>query len=559
MFLDSHFNMSLRTSGGGSHRGSGNNGKQGLSSNTGAGKQQQQQKASHLMRSLLRPTPLVIALLAVLGLAALFTHRLLPSVSTSPLVVPLSPRTQTTQASNNKNTNTNPPDVVKSTKNADSDASDATGDTKRKTAPDNTVKKAAKTPVSRAEMLKDMPDDLFPAKTRKFKTLTPADPRLATLARHREADWVPLDASRTYPHDPAAFTQGLVVHNGQLVESTGMYKVSDVRVVELESGKVLRKVDIPAEHFGEGLTVVPEVKPPQGSSGGGGDSGSGDEWFMLTWRESVVHAFDSQWRFKQDRALSIDTEGWGLCLDPRTRSDYKPYYNSNNESDDLHAAPVRHHSNPTRNTGLADSSDISDREHDDRERQQSQYDRGLLVLSDGSAVLRWHDPATMREVRRVTVRKWEPTVATHIAASVPGTRTGAGTGAEAGESTVSAADKGEWVPVKLLNELEWVNGYVWANVWFSTKIAVIEPDSGIVVAWLDANELTMKTLQDMVKQGGKRARDAEQATLNGIAFDEKRNVVLVTGKLWHKMYEIALPIPGLDEAISKVRTAMQMD
>jgi glutaminyl-peptide cyclotransferase len=58
-----------------------------------------------------------------------------------------------------------------------------------------------------------------------------------------------------YPHDPAAYTQGLVFHDGFLYESTGLYGESSLRLVELETGTVLQQVDLPPQYFGEGLTL----------------------------------------------------------------------------------------------------------------------------------------------------------------------------------------------------------------------------------------------------------------------------------------------------------------
>jgi glutaminyl-peptide cyclotransferase len=100
----------------------------------------------------------------------------------------------------------------------------------------------------------------------------------------------------TYPHDPAAFTQGLELHDGLLYESTGRYGLSDVRVTEVETGRVRHRVRLPDETFGEGLTVA------------------GDTVWQLTWREGFA--------FQRDRAtlaerarVGYEGEGWGLCFD----------------------------------------------------------------------------------------------------------------------------------------------------------------------------------------------------------------------------------------------------
>src|SRR5947207_13231148 len=59
----------------------------------------------------------------------------------------------------------------------------------------------------------------------------------------------------TYPHDPSAFTQGLIFHDGALIESTGLEKDSTLRRVELQTGRVLQKVDVPRDYFAEGMTL----------------------------------------------------------------------------------------------------------------------------------------------------------------------------------------------------------------------------------------------------------------------------------------------------------------
>ncbi len=84
--------------------------------------------------------------------------------------------------------------------------------------------------------------------------------------------------------------------------------------------------------------------------------------------------------------------------------------------------------------------------------------------------------------------------------------------------------------VHYLNELEWVRGEIWANVWHKDQIARIDPQSGRVVAWLDLAHLAPAI----------RAQNPE-AVPNGIAFDEQTGRLFVTGKLWPVLYEIRLP------------------
>lgn len=117
-----------------------------------------------------------------------------------------------------------------------------------------------------------------------------------------------------------------------------------------------------------------------------------------------------------------------------------------------------------------------------------------LVMSDGTATLRFLDPATFAVTRRVTVTD----------------------GARA---------------IDRLNELEVVDGLIFANVWLTERIAVIDPTTGHVVGWLD--------LTDLVPRGV-----SGNAVLNGIAYDGGAKRLFVTGKLWPTLYEIRVHRPA---------------
>jgi glutamine cyclotransferase len=114
-----------------------------------------------------------------------------------------------------------------------------------------------------------------------------------------------------------------------------------------------------------------------------------------------------------------------------------------------------------------------------------------LIMSDGSADLRFLDPKTLQQTGRVTVR-----------------------------------DAG--VPVRNLNELEIVKGEIFANVWQSHRIARISPKTGLLTGWIDLRGLL--TPQE--------ARGVD--VLNGIAYDAAKDRLFVTGKLWPKLFEIQL-------------------
>jgi len=100
----------------------------------------------------------------------------------------------------------------------------------------------------------------------------------------------------TLPHDPAAFTQGLELHDGDFIESTGLYGQSDLRVVDPATGAVERRVTIPPEFFAEGVTRV------------------GDQLVQLTWQENTAFYWDLA-TFEQRQTVSYTGEGWGICYD----------------------------------------------------------------------------------------------------------------------------------------------------------------------------------------------------------------------------------------------------
>lgn len=216
----------------------------------------------------------------------------------------------------------------------------------------------------------------------------------------------------TYPHDPNAFTQGLVFVDGHLYESTGRKGLSTLRMDDLETGRVLQEIRVPDQYFAEGLTAW------------------GSTLIQLTWQSHVAFVYD-RFSFRLLRTLHYPWEGWGLTNDSKE-----------------------------------------------------------LILSDGSAELHFLDPATMRELRHVTVK-----------------------------------DQGR--PVTELNELEYIRGEIYANVWHTDRIARISPATGQVLGWID--------LTGLLPEGS--VTDPE-AVLNGIAWDGTRGRLYVTGKLWPKMFEI---------------------
>jgi glutamine cyclotransferase len=217
---------------------------------------------------------------------------------------------------------------------------------------------------------------------------------------------------RVYAHDPEAYTQGLVFGDGLLYESTGQRGFSDVRTVELESGKVLRRTDLGRQYFGEGLAQV------------------GERLIQLTWQEGVARIYERATLKPLDQ-FEYEGEGWGLA-----------------------------------------------------------FDGTHLVMSDGSETLVFRDPTTFKEVRRVRVLA-----------------------------------KGQ--PLRMLNELEMVEGELWANVWKQDFLARIDPRTGEVLGFVDLSGIFER-----------RSIPNEDAVLNGIAYDPRSKRLFVTGKLWPKLFEI---------------------
>lgn len=220
---------------------------------------------------------------------------------------------------------------------------------------------------------------------------------------------------RTYPHDPSAFTEGLLYRDGYLYESTGLNGKSSIRKVALESGKVLQSKDIPPQYFGEGLAAV------------------GDTLVNLTWQTQTGFVFDLA-TFEQRSTFAYPGEGWGLT--------------SNGKE---------------------------------------------LAMSDGTAVLRFLDPKTFLEVRRVKVTA-------------------------------------DGIPVDQVNELEWVGDEIFANLWHTNTIARIDPASGKITGWIDLSKLYPAAGTGLNGEN----------VMNGIAYDAEKKRLFVTGKLWPKLYEIKI-------------------
>ena len=182
-----------------------------------------------------------------------------------------------------------------------------------------------------------------------------------------------------YPHDPTAFTQGLIYLDGHLYESTGLNGASSIRMEDLSSGRVLQKYDLPSEYFGEGLT----------------------DWdsnlIQLTWKAHQGFVYD-RFSFSLLRTFPYQGEGWGLTQDGTQ-----------------------------------------------------------LIMSDGTSYLRFLNPKSFRETRRIKVTD------------------------ETGR------------PVENLNELEYIHGEIYANIWETDNIVRVSPRTGKILGWIDLSAIIDKS------------------------------------------------------------------
>ena len=217
----------------------------------------------------------------------------------------------------------------------------------------------------------------------------------------------------TYPHDPNAFTEGLVYSDGFLYESTGLDGGSSLRRVDLTTGNVLHEVMLPYQDFGEGIAIV------------------NNTIIQLTWQSHIGFIYDKN-TFALLGNFTYPTEGWGLT-----------------------------------------------------------FDGTHLIMSDGSNNLYFLDPTTFQRTEQIRVHDGNTTVVN-------------------------------------INELEYINGDVYANIWQTNTIAIINPETGQVKAWIDLTGLPCENTSN------------PGAVLNGIAYDQKNDRLFVTGKDWPSLYQINL-------------------
>ncbi len=215
-------------------------------------------------------------------------------------------------------------------------------------------------------------------------------------------------------HDPGAYTQGLEIHGNYIYESTGQYKESSMRKIDIETGKVIDIINLEDNIFGEGMTVL------------------GNKIYQLTWQSNTGFVYDVD-SFKQLYEFVYPTEGWGLTNDGES-----------------------------------------------------------LIMSDGSHHLYYIDREYFTETRRISVYD----------------------------------NNG---PVSRLNELEYIDDKILANVYGEDFVLIIDPATGKVLQEIDLSILKEKA-----------NLPAKADVLNGIAWDADNQKLYATGKYWPVMFEITI-------------------
>ena len=222
-----------------------------------------------------------------------------------------------------------------------------------------------------------------------------------------------LEVVAEYPHDTTSYTQGLFFKDGQLYESTGLNGKSTFRVVDMKTGKALRKLDFDKKYFVEGSVIFD------------------DNLYILTWENKVVFIYDAE-TLEYKSTHRYARQGWGLTTDGES-----------------------------------------------------------LIASDGSANLYFMGPDLKLKERLF----------------------------------VTLNDR----PVNWLNELEYINGRIWANVYTREEIAIINPRTGKVEGIVDCSGLLPRDL-----------RGEYTDVLNGIAYNAEDGKIYLTGKNWPRIYEIRI-------------------
>ncbi|MEJ7586415.1 MAG: glutaminyl-peptide cyclotransferase [Ferruginibacter sp.] len=229
--------------------------------------------------------------------------------------------------------------------------------------------------------------------------------------------------TKFYPHDTLLYTEGFLINDGRLFESTGSPEDepqtrSVIGIIDLQTGRMDKKIEIDrSKYFGEGIVILNE------------------KLYQLTYTTQVGFIYDINTFKKTGQFTYPNIQGWGLATDGKN-----------------------------------------------------------IIMGDGTDKLTFLDTATLKAVR-----------------------------------TLSVTENG--LPVDKLNELEYINGFIYANIWLTDFIVKIDPSTGKVAGRLDLTSLAFEA----------RNKYPAAGELNGIAYDGEADKIYVTGKLWPNIYELAFP------------------
>lgn len=231
--------------------------------------------------------------------------------------------------------------------------------------------------------------------------------------------------SETFPHDTTCFTEGLLVHEGKLFESSGapdnLPKTrSYVGIVNLKTGKIDIKAELDRKtYFGEGIAIL------------------NNKLFQLTYQNQTGFIYDASTFKNLGQFTYKNKEGWGLTTDGK-----------------------------------------------------------FLIMSDGTGELTYLEATTQSFVKTLSVNT----------------------------DMYDMPDQ--------LNELEYINGFIYANVWRTNNIIKINPANGKIAGILDLSALMAKA----------KSKHANSLEMNGIAYDSFAKKIYISGKMWPETYQIQFEI-----------------
>ena len=216
-----------------------------------------------------------------------------------------------------------------------------------------------------------------------------------------------------YPHDTSSFTEGLLLHEGSFLESTGLEGRSKLLQVDIKTGKINKSIKLDNSFFGEGITVL------------------NNKIYQLTWQNHKVFVYDLNFK-KLPQEFEWPYEGWGMTTDGKS-----------------------------------------------------------LILGTGGSNLYFVNPETFKI-----------------------------------ERTLGVSNNNGYV--SMINEMEWVDGAIYANIWQTNEIIKINPQTGLVEAKADLTDILKKS----------NIPDTSADVLNGIAYNTVTKTFYVTGKWWPALFEI---------------------